>query len=189
MASLAFPESEPNDPATVTSALQIGKRDWDRAEFADAVRWIRKAADAAEASGNDARSLQLARVAADLKSSLEGSFPPPVPRDEGAALAPFDDFNDQTIVDAPAVMVARQTAQSVVNIEDTRESAVAPASRPSATEGVRSRTTLRVAVALTSSRAGTLNVAILPDGSAPPVGTTEALLVLLDPEVRLTGGF
>ncbi|HEY8944756.1 MAG TPA: hypothetical protein VIM73_10860, partial [Polyangiaceae bacterium] len=71
MASPSFPDPVRDDPAAVVSALQMGKRDWERAEFMGAVRWIRRAAEAAETAGNDPRALELARCAADLTSSLE----------------------------------------------------------------------------------------------------------------------
>jgi hypothetical protein len=181
MASLAFPDPARDDPATVTSALQMGKRDWDRAEFTDAVRWIRKAADAAEASGDDARALELARLAADLMSSLEGASQ----GDEAAALAPFDDFNDQTLVDAPAVSLARQASQGPVSIENRATPITPPAWSGTPATSVRARTTLRVAVGLVAPGGGSLKVTVLPDGSDAPAGTTEALLVLLDPDARV----
>jgi hypothetical protein len=180
MASLAYPDAEKDDPKSVVSALETGRRDWDRGELRDAVRWVHRAADAAEAAGNDGRALALARVAADLVSSLEETHE----RDEAVALAPFDDFNDQTIVDSPAVMVARQNAQGVVSIADRAGSQPAPAWNANAAS-VRARATLRVAVGLEPSGDGNLSVVILPDGAEAPSGTTEALLVMLDPDARI----
>jgi hypothetical protein len=180
MATLSYPGPEKDDPNSVVSALETGRRDWDRGKLRDAVRWVHRAADAAEAAGNDGRALALARVAADLVSSLEEGHD----RDEAVALAPFDDFNDQTIVDSPAVMVARQTVQGVVSIADRAGAQPAPASSANGVS-VRARATLRVAVGLEPTSDGSLNVVILPDGSDAPSGTTEALLVMLDPDARL----
>lgn len=170
----------------MTTALESGKQAWVTGELREAVRWVHRAADAAEAAGDDGRALALASAAADLMSALEGLASSTIPpRDEAAALAPFDDFNDQTIVDSPAMMVARQTAQGPVSIEDRSNRPIAPVRDPSPTQRVRSRTTLRVAVGPTASADGALNVVVLPDGSAVPSGMTEALLVVLDPDARI----
>jgi len=146
-----------------------------------AVRWIRRAAEAAETAGNDPRALELARCAADLTSSLETAS---LARDEAAALAAFDDFNDQTIVEAPASLGERQVSKSAPSQNGTA-AAVTPAWTGGAVAVVRTRQTLRVAVGLTSEADGGLSVRVLPDGISPPVGATEALLVLLDPEARV----
>ena len=183
MPSLAFPTPEKDDPTSVISALETGKRDWENGELRDAARWVHRAADAAEAAGNDGRALELARAAADIVSSLESVVPPTDPDGsagtEANGLAAFDDFNDQTIVDSPAVLVARQSTQGAVNIEDG-----SPIPGGDTTK-VRSRTTLRVALGLKAASDGRLSVAILPDGAELPQGTTEALLVVLDPDARI----
>lgn len=185
MQSPSFPQTEKDDPTTVLSALEMGKRDWERGEHRDAVRWVHRAADAAEAAGNDTRALALARVAADMMTSLGVDLASAEDGDEAAALAPFDDFNDQTIVDSPAVMVARSTVQGPVSLSDHATPAIPPTWSLESDASVRSRTTLRVAVALESPRPGELNVMLLPEGVQAPTGTTEALLVLIDPNARL----
>lgn len=182
MQSPQFPDREPGDPETVILALETGQREWERADFAQAVRWIRRAADAAEAAGNDGRALELARRAADILSALDGSAPP-TPRDEAAALATQDDFSDQTIVEPPEAVLALQPLRDPDRIE-----AEAPSTQSGARAGsaglVRLRTTLRVSVGFTATSDGDLKVSVLPEGHKPPPGTTEALLVLLDPDAR-----
>ena len=103
-----FPTPLPDDPKTVVVALETGSVEWARGDLNEAVRWIRRAADAAEAAGDDMRALSLARRAADLKSTLELPVTIRPPRDECATLAPFDDFNDKTIVDSPVSLFAQK---------------------------------------------------------------------------------
>lgn len=198
-----FPLPLPGDASPVTSALEAGNADWGRGDFREAVRWVHRAADAAESAGDDARAVGLARVAADLMAALT---PPPaaVGGDEAAALAPFDDFNDQTIVDSPAVLAARATQPSAVIIQE-RHSTPPPKSRPlppssksapppprpnsarplTRVGGPQSRTTLRVAVVRDPKSQRTFVANILDEGVPPPAGASEALLVLLDPATKL----
>lgn len=181
MPSLDFPRPAPTDPGTVVSALEKAAAQRASGALREAVRWVHRAADAAEAAGDDARALELARRAADLMSSLElPSVPVPFPRDEAAALAPFDDFNEQTIVDSPAALVARHTAQGTVKLEELETNRASSSGKRAS-----SRPALRVAVPLAAPRGGLLSVRILADGAEAPKGTTEALLVLLDPDAKL----
>jgi hypothetical protein len=153
------------------------------------VRWIRRAADAAEAAGNDMRALSLARMAADLKSTLELPATIVPPRDEAAALAPFDDFNDKTIVDSPVALLAHRPFVTASEVEDTVD--VRPTAPPKSRNGrpersrVRARTALRVAVSASNGADGTLKVRVLDESSDVPGGEAEALLVVLDPDAEL----
>lgn len=125
--SLNFPAPETTDQKAVASALEAGGVEWRRGDFREAVRWLHRAADAAQASGDERRGVGLARVAAQLMAQLE--MPPESsPRDDVSALASFDDFNDQTIVDAP-VLTTRTAQQSGVGLVDS-EPAAAPKPEP-----------------------------------------------------------
>ena len=186
-----FPNALSDDPKTVVMALETGKNEWNRGDLHEAVRWIRRAADAAEAAGNDMRALSLARMAADLKSSLELPATIVPPRDEGAALAPFDDFNDKTIVDSPVGLFAQKPLTPVSDPDDTFESE--SESKPArATNGhapvvprLKKRTALRVAVSAISASDGTLRVRVLDESGDAAGGEAEALLVVLDPDAEL----
>ncbi len=125
--SLNFPAPETTDPKAVASALEAGGTEWRRGEFREAVRWLHRAADAAQASGDERRGVGLARVAAQLMAQLEVP-PESSPRDDVSALASFDDFNDQTIVDAP-VLTSRTAQQSGIGLVDS-EPAAAPKPEP-----------------------------------------------------------
>src|SRR5688500_7033062 len=177
-----FPKPLPDDPKTVVMALETGGAEWARGELNEAVRWIRRAADAAEASGDDMRALSLARMAADLKSTLELPVTIMPPRDEGAALAPFDDFNDKTIVDSPVALLAQKPAvvtvarEVEVEVDDEDEDARRPTSPSKSGNGgvqpsrVRVRTALRVAVSSARDSDGTLRVRVLDETSPVPGG-------------------
>jgi hypothetical protein len=122
---LVYPAPEFGDQTSVAKALEAGGAEWRRGDVREAVRWLRRAAEAAEAHGNDLRAVGLARVAADFMTKLEIS-PDSSPRDEASVLASFDDFNDQTIVDSPAIVTARAMQQSGVALLQGLEPASSP---------------------------------------------------------------
>jgi hypothetical protein len=68
-AKLPAPESD--DPDDVVLALETAKALWGRGDPKEAIRWLRRAAEAAETAGNDMRSLTLARTAAELASQVQ----------------------------------------------------------------------------------------------------------------------
>lgn len=197
---LDYPHPRPDDPASVAAALQAGSQEWSRGELREAVRWIRRAAEAAEAEGDDGRALGLARVAADVMSTLELPNSMVPPRDEATALAPLDDFNEKTIVDTQAAILARHTIQGPVQIEERpiredpfsvptlrvparvrREPEPGPEPHPARPK---MRGAFRVALSVTD--ADDVLLARVLDESAPPgAGTTEALLVVVDPDAPL----
>jgi hypothetical protein len=77
--SLAFPAPEAGDPEDVAWNLQTGGTMWARGDQHEAVRWLRRAAEAASDAGTDLRAVALARAAADLTAALAlpASIPPP----------------------------------------------------------------------------------------------------------------
>lgn len=186
-ASPVFPATQPGDAPSVVAALESGRTEWQQGGLREAVRWIHRAADAAESSGDDLRALTLARIAADLIGALDQ--PLRRPRDEAAALAPCDDFNDQTIVDSPDTAIARQAFPGNLLAAEPRE--ITPPTPPAAlpraplTRIATARAALRVCVSQRPAQDGALQVHVLEDGAGPPNGTIEALLVVLDPEAEL----
>jgi hypothetical protein len=69
MADFTFPAILPTDSDDVVLALKSARSLWDAADYAQATRWLRKAATAAEEAGNDQRSLDLAKKASDVESA------------------------------------------------------------------------------------------------------------------------
>ena len=77
-----LPSPRDGDPEDVSWALQTAEALWKRGEYADAVSWIRKAANAAADAEVDDRVIELAKAAAELTSIIEAfgaPRPPEVP--------------------------------------------------------------------------------------------------------------
>jgi hypothetical protein len=67
--ALLTPRPDPSDAEEVLQALETARDLETRGENREAARCLRRAADAAERQGNDARVLVLARAAADLTNT------------------------------------------------------------------------------------------------------------------------
>jgi len=198
-----LPEVEPRDPEAVAVAIETARALFRTGDRVDALRWLRRAAERAEEAGDDTRAVKLARSAADLSTELQSTRPPGA--DEAAALAPYDDFSDKTVVDAPAATaIVREALQSGVQITELSSSVAPPRSvtlpSPPSTPSFVPRTTLkaqpesvkpstrqalRVAVARDPESPGGWLVRPLPEGVAAAPGSEEALLIALDPNSRL----
>ncbi|WP_394838896.1 hypothetical protein LVJ94_18565 [Pendulispora rubella] len=80
-----------DDHEDVSWALSTAKTTWDRGEHTDALKWLRRAAEAASEAEADDRALTLAKAAADLTTRIDelgweiGSSvrPPPTPQGGG----------------------------------------------------------------------------------------------------------
>jgi hypothetical protein len=194
-----LPEVEARDPEAVAVAIETARALLRSGDRLDALRWLRRAAERAEEAGDDARAVTLARSAADLSTALQTTSPPSS-RDEAAALAPYDDFSDKTVVDTPATAIVREALQSGVQINELASSGnspraitmpspptiipAAPVSAPPQPKPTM-RHALRVAVAPDPDRPGGLLVRPLPEGAPVATGSEEALLIALAPNSRL----
>jgi len=72
-----LPEVEPADPEPVAVAIETARALYRSGEQLEGLRWLRRAAERAEESGDDLRALNLARSAADLSTVLQSLPPPP----------------------------------------------------------------------------------------------------------------
>src|SRR6266487_4009831 len=85
------PELDPDDSDDVTLALETARALEAKGDIPEAVRWLRRATEAAEKDGNDLRVVTLARAAADLSSTMgstdRGSIQPPIPKPAGWAIS------------------------------------------------------------------------------------------------------
>jgi hypothetical protein len=79
----AIPPAKKDDLEDVAWALQTAEATWARGDHADALKWIRRAAEAASEAERDDRALELAKAAADVASLLAErpapTPPPPLP--------------------------------------------------------------------------------------------------------------
>jgi hypothetical protein len=185
--STNLPRAEASDPAEVAMALETARALWAKGQGLESVRWIQRAAENAESSGDDLRAVSLARAAADLRAEVSMSSEPPGPMNEAAALLPYDDFTEQTIVDSPATAMARQSLQSGVQIAEVPPAppkspvvlVPSPTPTPMVTRPV-AHQAVRVAVLTGNHSSRQLSILVLNEGEPAPSGSTEALLVALD---------
>ncbi|HNS95404.1 MAG TPA: hypothetical protein PLJ27_00220 [Polyangiaceae bacterium] len=72
-----FPGPRKNDADDVSLALEVAQSQWARGDAVEALKWLKKAVDAAFDAGDDARGVELTKVAAELKSQHARPAPPP----------------------------------------------------------------------------------------------------------------
>lgn len=189
--STNLPRAEAGDAAEVALALETARALWAKGQGLESVRWIQRAAENAESSGDDLRAVSLARAAADLRAEVGVASEPPGSMNEAAALTPYDDFTEQTIVDSPGTSLARQSLQSGVQIAEVPpappRAPVVLLSPPPAAAPTRPVPHQALRVALLNGDAGKrqLSVLVLGEAEAAPPGSTEAMLVSLDPSRKL----
>jgi hypothetical protein len=184
-----LPRAEAGDAAEVALALETARSLWSKGHGLESVRWIQRAAENAESTGDDLRAVSLARAAADLRAEVSVASEPPGRMNEAAALTPYDDFSESTIVDSPATSLARASLQSGVQIAEASPPQpaspvllVPSPSAPAVAPGrVAQHQAVRVAVVSADASRRELAVRLLGEGEAAPPGSTEALLVSLDP--------
>ncbi|MDF3064763.1 MAG: hypothetical protein K0R38_364, partial [Polyangiaceae bacterium] len=58
-------------------ALETARALWSKGQSLESVRWIQRAAENAESSGDDLRAVALARAAADLRAEVNVASEPP----------------------------------------------------------------------------------------------------------------
>ncbi|MBI4953493.1 MAG: hypothetical protein HY908_15810, partial [Myxococcales bacterium] len=84
-----LPAADATDSDDVRWALETAHAMWMRGDQAEALKWLRRAAETASEEGADMRSLMLARAAADLRIELDaGASAPPPAAEPGAAPQP-----------------------------------------------------------------------------------------------------
>lgn len=135
--------------------------------------------------------MALARAAADLRAEVNVASEPPG-KSEAVALTPYDDFTEKTIVDSPVSSLSRVSLQSGVQITEsapeppTKSSVVvAPTPILQPLPPVAQLQTVRVIVTGRDPATRQLSLRVLLEGESAPPGSTEAVLVSLDPTKNL----
>jgi hypothetical protein len=168
-ASSLLPVIEPNDSSDTRWALETARTLWDQGERREALQWVRRAAEAAAESGADDRALVLAKMGAELRTTLEipRTLPPPPP------VAP------QVPVQMPPPASRRisTAADSELVVTVIASDGAAPAPDPALV----SHRAVRVAVMAVASDASELRVRRLAPGEVAPKDSTVALLVAFEP--------
>jgi outer membrane biosynthesis protein TonB len=83
-----IPKSKADDVPDVVSALETAAALWAKGDQREGLRWLRRAAEAAEQADNDQRALELARRAADLTGLIGASVSPSPPGTAEPSQAP-----------------------------------------------------------------------------------------------------
>ncbi|MGC4092554.1 MAG: hypothetical protein QM756_32680 [Polyangiaceae bacterium] len=76
-AAIEIPSPNPSDSDTVVTALETAAVFSAKGDTAEAIRWLQRAAESAGEAGDDARTLTLARTAAELTRTLQSVPAPP----------------------------------------------------------------------------------------------------------------
>jgi hypothetical protein len=177
---LRVPASITDDSSDVAVALEVAAALWEKGDSQEAIRWLKRAVDAARQEGDTPRAETLAQALSDLETSLAApgiaavASDPPMPAGplapteatpaDAEFAAPTDEFVP------PAEPLA--AAESVVGLEP------APASAPTPAMGWDGGTRVSVKI---SARDPTLFILRpLPEGQPLPAGTREGFLVLAD---------
>ncbi|MBL8602627.1 MAG: hypothetical protein JNK72_11955 [Myxococcales bacterium] len=103
-----FPEAQATDHESVSDALDVALTQWQRGDRVEALRWLRKAIDAAFDEGDDGRGLELSKAASALSSSMappaaapsvsaRPAVPPKPPTAPPPARASFQVDDDATV--------------------------------------------------------------------------------------------
>jgi hypothetical protein len=72
--TIRIPAPAAGDSSDVTEALELARTYWEGGHHGEAIRWVRRAVEAADEGGDTARVVVLARAVADLGTA---SAPPP----------------------------------------------------------------------------------------------------------------
>jgi hypothetical protein len=83
--------SEASDSDDIRWALETAGAMWNKADYPEALRWLRRAAEMAAEEGADLRAVELAKVAAELRSRID------VPATEFPASAPATPPRDSSV--------------------------------------------------------------------------------------------
>src|SRR5258708_289092 len=67
------PPSVTGDSSDVAVALEVAGALWDKGDNEEAIRWLRRATEAADQVGNTSRAASLAQAASDLEAALENA--------------------------------------------------------------------------------------------------------------------
>jgi len=83
-AMVTIPGPQENDADDVSLALEVAQSQWTRGDRAEALKWLKKAVDAAFEADDDKRGMELSKVAAEVKAELDKPSTPRIPPPKGA---------------------------------------------------------------------------------------------------------
>jgi hypothetical protein len=157
------PASLAGDSSDVAVALEVAGALWDKGDSEEAIRWLKRAAEAADQGGDASRGAILARAAGDLEAALEGAR--------------------QTATGSPPGALPTPTAPSMSSASLPNAARGDEGHLPGAAGAPTPDARIRVSVKTSARDPDLLLLRPLPAGQAPPVGTREGFLVLAEPQV------
>lgn len=168
--TIDIPSPSRADTETVSTALETAAIFRSKGDGREAMRWLQRAAESAGAAGDDQRALSLSRVAAELHAELD------VPAPQKAAPPP------------PSSRSAPPSSSSMRASHPPPPSSRGPEPTPSTPPvftATGTRQAARVAIAISTTKPGFFELRLLADGEAPRLGSSEAIITMLDPTSKL----
>ncbi len=127
----SFPAPQEQDSNEVRWALETAQNLWST-DPRESLRWLRRAAESAADSGDDLRSVHLARIAADLRAeaNIQGSLPPAAssPPPPGAITTAFVPSQPQVVVTKPMAVLPITAAPAAQVAADAESPDAVPTS-------------------------------------------------------------
>jgi hypothetical protein len=175
--TIDIPTPSRADTETVSTALETAAIFRSKGDGREAMRWLQRAAESAGAAGDDQRALSLSRVAAELHAELDvpppqKATPPPPPSSRSAPPS------------SSSMRVSQPPRVSHAPPPSSRAPEPTP-SPPPAFQATGTRQAARVAISISTTKPGFFELRLLADGEAPRLGSSEALIVMLDPTSTL----
>lgn len=125
LVSFVIPSPERKDPEPVKTSLTQARADLERGDLREALRHLRRAADAADRAGSERRAVALARAAADLATEVGSSAaPPPVSPAASVRAPPASAARDSNEASAIALLLGAGRAVEVTVKRSTRDDAL-----------------------------------------------------------------
>jgi hypothetical protein len=125
----------PEDPKDVAWGLKTAETCWRRGERSEALKWLRRAVEAASEAEEDTRALELAKVAADLATQIASVAPPPPVASAGSAPPVVGGVAPRASPVAAQAVAARVPAAKDAPKKADRRSTTNEASRARPAEG------------------------------------------------------
>ncbi len=180
-AMLRMPVGAAGDSSDVAVALEVAGALWDKGDRDEAIRWLKRAVEAASGAGDAARASSLAQAAGELEASLADGHKEPAAPSIPATVPPIPS-------DAPVVMGG---ASRPPPMPPMPAHAPSPGGGAAPAAGWGRDTRMRVSVRTSVRDPQLLVLRPLADGQTPPMGTREGFLVLADvddPRAASNGG-
>lgn len=192
---LRVPAALGGDSSDVAVALEVAGALWEKGDNEEAIRWLKRAADAADQAGDSSRAVNLTQVAGDFEAELKArrddatqsvpsapgestdpstSTPPPAP---AMSPPPPDEAGD---IPAEGLVSASPSYAPPKRKSASFPPPASPAQASSPTPALGRDGGMRVSVKSSVRDPNLLLLRPLPEGQSPPVGTREGFLVLTE---------